>query len=139
MGFFKDISTLNKMGKDMRKDWDPVAQMAQAQASMVQTNAMLADMAARAGSAAATSGTPASASVVGVRQTGQFVNMQPVLAIDLLVQSPGGFPTPVTINEIVAQIHLARLQPGASLAVKVGATPHDVVIDWSAVGSPAGW
>ena len=36
MGFFKDVSTLNKMGKEIRKDYNPVAQMAQAQLSMQQ-------------------------------------------------------------------------------------------------------
>ena len=39
MGFFKDIAAINKVGKELRKDYDPVAQMAQGQAMMAQTSA----------------------------------------------------------------------------------------------------
>ena len=130
MGFLKDINTLNRMGKDIRKNWDPAAQLAQSQAAMAQANATMAQMAAQASSTAALYGTPATASVVVARQTGQYINMQPVVSIDLLVTMPGGFPAPVTINEVVSQLNLARVAPGASLPVKVGNTPGDVVIDW---------
>lgn len=136
MGFFKDMAEIKKVGKELRKDYDPVAQMRQGQAMMEQTNAMLLGMTARANSTAALNGTPADASIVGVRQTGQYINMQPVLAIDLLVPTASGVPAPVTINEVVSQLHLARMQPGSSLAVKVGSTPQDVVIDWYRFGSP---
>ena len=136
MGFFKDIAAINKVGKELRKDYDPVAQMAQGQAMMAQTSAMLAGMTARANSTAAAHGTPVDASIVAVSQSGQYINMQPVLAIELLVPMAAGFPVPVTINEVVSQLHLARLQPGSSLAVKVGSTPQDVVIDWYRFGSP---
>jgi hypothetical protein len=135
MGFFKDIATLNKVGKEARKGWDPVAQMQQGQIAMAQTSAMLAEMANRANSTAALNGTPAMASIVAIRESGRYLNMQPVLAIELLVPTASGFPVPVTINEVVSQLHLARLQPGSSLAVKVGATPQDVVIDWYRFGS----
>ncbi|MFZ2440746.1 MAG: hypothetical protein WAW51_00210 [Ilumatobacteraceae bacterium] len=103
---------------------------------MAQTSAMLAGMTARANSTAAAHGTPVDASIVAVSQSGQYINMQPVLAIELLVPTAAGFPVPVTINEVVSQLHLARLQPGSSLAVKVGSTPQDVVIDWYRFGSP---
>jgi hypothetical protein len=136
MGFFKDIATLNNMGKEMRKDWNPLEQMQQGQVAIAQTNEMLAHMTARANSTAATQGTPATASIVAVSETGRYINMQPVLAVELLVPTAAGFPVPVTINEVVSQLHLARLQPGASLAVKVGSTPQDVVIDWFRFGSP---
>ena len=136
MGFFKDMAAISKVGKELRKDYDPVTQMAQGQAMMEQTNAMLLGMTARANSTASLNGTPADASIVAVRQSGQYINMQPVLAIELLVPTAAGFPVPVTINEVVSQLHLSRMQPGSSLAVKVGATPQDVVIDWYRFGSP---
>jgi hypothetical protein len=136
MGFFKDLSTINKMGKELRKDWNPLEQMQQGQAAMAQTNEMLAHMAAQANSTAGTHGSPATATIVAVRETGRYINMQPLLAVELLVPTAGGFPVPVTINEVVSHVHLARLQPGASLAVKVGSTPEDVVIDWFRFGSP---
>lgn len=134
MGFFKDISTLNKMGKEIRKDYDPIAQMAQAQLSMQHANAALTEMTQRATTATALTGRPSSATVIAVRETGQYLNMQPMVAIDLLVQMPGGLPSPVTITEVVAAIHLAHLQPGRTLAVKVGATPEQVTVDWFRIG-----
>jgi hypothetical protein len=70
MGFFKDIAAINKVGKELRKDYDPVAQMAQGQAMMAQTSAMLAGMTARANSTAAAHGTPAMPRR-RVRQSGQ--------------------------------------------------------------------
>lgn len=135
MGFIKDIRTLNKMGNDIQRNSDVGGRMAHAQASLAQTNKQLAAMAARSNSTASLTGTPTTASVVGARDSGQYFNMQPLIAIDLLVQLPGGFPTPVTIHEVVAPLHLVRLTPGSALAVKVGATPHDVVIDWQRWGS----
>ena len=136
MGFFKDISTLNKMGKEARKGYDPVAQMAQAQLSMVHANAALSEMAQRATTATALHGKPSSASIIAVRETGQYLNMQPLIAIDLLVQMPGGLPSPVSITEVVAPTHLAQLQPGRSLAVTVGATPQQISVDWFRLGYP---
>ncbi len=130
MGFLKDITTLNRMGNDIRRNWDPAAQLAQSQAAMAQANAAMAEMANRASSTAALHGTPATASVVAARQTGQYINMQPLVTLDLLVQMPGGLPAPVTINEVVSQLNLSRVAPGASLPVKVGAAPGDVVVDW---------
>jgi hypothetical protein len=134
MGFFKDISTLNKMGKEIRKDYDPVSQMAQAQLSMVHANAALAEMTQRATTATALHGRPTTATVTALRETGQYLNMQPMIAIDLLVLMPGGLPSPVTITEVVAATHLAHLQVGRSLAVKVGATPEQVTVDWFRIG-----
>lgn len=130
MGFLKDLSTLNRMGNEIRKNWDPAAQMAQTQAAMAQANAAMAEMATRASSTTALHGTATTASVVAARQTGQYINMQPVVVIDLMVHLPGSLPTPVTITEVVSQLHLALLLPGNSLPVKVGTTPHDVIVDW---------
>ena len=36
MGFFRDIATLNKVGKEMSKDWDSVAHMAQGRQAMAE-------------------------------------------------------------------------------------------------------
>lgn len=131
MGFLKDLNTVTKMGKDMQRRTDVSASLAQAQAAMAQANATMAAMATRASSGAAVSGTPGTATVISARQTGQYVNMQPIVELELLVQAPGRVPTPVSVTEIVEQIHLARVAPGASLAVKVGQIPTDLFIDWS--------
>jgi hypothetical protein len=130
MGFFKDLHAVNKMGKEINKNWDPAAQLAQAQASMAEANATMAAMTARINSTTAVSGSPAVATVTGARQTGQYVNMQPLVQLDLLVQGPGGIPSPVTITELVPQLSVHRVQPGSRVAVRVGQVPTDVVIDW---------
>ena len=130
MGFFKDVHQLNKMGKEASKNWDVNAQLSRAQGSMAQANANMAAVAARATSPVAATGTPGSATVTSARTTGQYINMQPMVALDLLVQVPGRMPMPVTVTELVDQVHLGRLLPGAVLAVKVGDRPDDLYIDW---------
>lgn len=130
MGFFKDLHAVNKLGKEINKNWDPAAQLAQAQVAMAEANATMQAMAARVNNVTAANGTPAVATVTAARQTGQYVNMQPLVQLDLLVQGPGGMPAPVIVAEIVPQLHLHRLQPGSRLAVRVGQVPSDVVVDW---------
>ena len=131
MGLWKDLAHISRVGKEINKNHDGAASLAQMQASMAHTNTLMQDMAARATSTAAVQGTPTTATVTGARETGQYVNMQPVIAIDLLVQPAVGMPVPVTITDIVSQLHVSWLRPGSSLGVKIGATPKDVVIDWA--------
>jgi hypothetical protein len=131
MGFLKDLAALNTMGRDIQRTTDVSAQLAHAQAAMADANATMAAMTARATSTTAVGGTPAAATVLSARQTGQFVNFAPVVELELLVPGAGGFLAPVTIREIVDQLHLARITPGVSLPVLVGEQPTDVVIDWS--------
>ena len=62
------------------------------------------------------------------------MNFNPVVELQLLVMI-NGIPMPVTRQETVMQIHLARCQPGANLKVKVDpADPNGLWIDWN---SPA--
>ena len=131
MGFLKDLATVNKMGKEIQRNTDVSARLADAQVAMAQANATMAAMTARAMSSSAVHGTPGSATVLTARQTGQFVNFAPVVEIELLVQAPGRLVSPVVLTEIVDQLHLARIVPGAALPVFVGDLPTDIVIDWS--------
>ncbi len=131
MGFLKDLAAVNKMGREIQRTTDVSAQLAGAQAAMADANATMAAMTARATATTGFAGTPAMASLLAARQTGQFVNYAPVVELDLLVPAAGGFMAPVTVREIVDQLHLARIVPGATLPVMVGAKPTDVVIDWS--------
>jgi len=133
MGFFKDVRQLDKMGKEASKNWDVGGQLEQAKASMARANADMAAVAARAGSTAASTGTPGTATITAARTTGQFVNMRPMVTLDLLVQVPGRMPMPVSLTELVDQVNLGRLLPGAVLGVKVGARPDDLYIDWMRV------
>lgn len=130
MGFFKDVVAVSRTGRELRKDWDPVAHMKDAQLSMAHMTTSLQALTDQANASADPNRVPATATVTAARETGQYINMQPMVAIDLLVSRAGGIPVPVTVTEIVAPLMFSRIQPGAVLGVSVGAVPTDVIIDW---------
>jgi roadblock/LC7 domain-containing protein len=131
MGFFKSVRELNKQGKEMSRNWDVGAQLADAQASMAAANQMMVQQTAAANIAA--TGLDATATVVAVRQGGGMVNYQPMVEIDLTVMTPGGMPYPATVAQVVQQVHLARLTPGSTLKIKVDpANPGLIWIDFFA-------
>jgi hypothetical protein len=131
MGFFKGVRELNKQGKEISRNWDVGAQLADAQSSMAAANQMMAQQTAAANIAA--TGLDATATVAAVRQGGALVNYQPMVEIDLTVMAPGSPPYAATVSQVVQQVHLARLQPGASLRVKVDpANPATIWIDFFA-------
>ena len=117
MGFFKDVHTLNKQAKEIRKTWDPGAQMAQGMERMKQAQEMMAQQTAAA--SVATTGLDASASVVSVRQSGGMVNFQPIMAVEMTVFPPSGAPYPATVSAPMPPHLAAKLAPGASLQVKI--------------------
>ena len=128
MGFFKDIHTLNKQGREMQKNMDVKATMANAMASMQAGTAMMQQQ--TAASMMAVHGADATATIAAVRQTGMQMNFSPVLDVDLMVFR-NGIPLPVTVRQHVEQIYLARAQVGASVRVKVDPNNHQSVwIDW---------
>ena len=126
MGFFKSLNDLQKQSKEINKNWDVGAQLADAQTQMANANALMAQQTAAAN--AATSGIEATATVTAVRQGGGMVNYQPMVEIDLTVMAPGSPPYPLTVEQVVPQTQLAMLQPGASLKVKVD--PNDSSAVW---------
>ena len=134
MGFMKDIKKLSDQGKELRDKYPVKDQLANAQASMANANAMMANMAQASAAAtqAMTNGVDATATITGARQTGAQINFNPVVQLDLLVMMPSGVPMPVTRQETVAQLHLARCQVGANLKVKVEpSNPNSLWIDWN--------
>ena len=79
-------------------------------------------------------GKAGTATVTGLTQTGMYLNENPQLAIDLLIDIAGREPYPVTRKEFVPLIMLSRLSSGAPLPVRVDRTdPQRVVIDWDNV------
>ena len=127
MGMFKSMHQLHKQAKELDKDFHPGQMMADGQARMAEMTSMLA--AQNKAAEAAVTGLDAMATVASVRQGTAMVNFQPVVEIDLTVLAPGRPPYPVTIEQVVDQVNLARLQPGASVAVKVAADdPQSVFI-----------
>lgn len=130
MGMFKDLSTLSKQSKEIRKNHDVGADLANMQSKLENLNQ---SMAAVANGQAITHGTIATATIMSVSQDGAMINFQPSCTVELLVALPGRPPIPVTRTEIIPAIFLARAQPGQQVCVRV--MPHDlndIFIDWAA-------
>lgn len=76
-------------------------------------------------------GLTGTATITSMTQTGMYLNENPQVKMDLLVQVPGRAPYQATRKEFIPLILLGRLSSGAPLAVKVDPNdPQDVVIDW---------
>jgi hypothetical protein len=81
-------------------------------------------------------GLPATVTVDGVWQVGSYMNMSPVLRIQGSVVRDDRTPQyGAVFDEVVAQMNVARVQPGAKLAVFVDPqNPVDMAIDWIRTG-----
>ncbi|CAN5474790.1 hypothetical protein BH10ACT1_BH10ACT1_39920 [soil metagenome] len=132
MGFFKDLNTVQKQAKELGRNSDPGAKFAEMNQKMAALNHSMAQQ------AATLSGGPADAmaatvQVVAAVPTGGSVNGEPTMAISVLVLAPGRPPLPATATLPVPGLQLHRLQPGATLAARVGASdPSIFAIDWAA-------
>ena len=130
MGMFKSLRDLQKQSEEINKNWDVGAQLEDAQARMQDAQEMMAQQTAAAN--AAVSGADATATIVAVRQGNGMVNLQPIIEVDLTVLPDGLPPYPVTVKQVIPQVHLAQAQPGASVHVKVDPNnPASVWIDWT--------
>jgi hypothetical protein len=79
-------------------------------------------------------GVPAQGTITGLTQTGMFLNDNPQVEMDLMVQVPGRAPYPASRKEFVPLILLPRLTTGAVLPVHVDQTdPSAVVVDWDSL------
>jgi len=74
--------------------------------------------------------------IEGVWQVGSYMNMSPVLRIQGRVEREDRTPVYAAVfDEVVADMHVARVRPGAALAVFVDPqNPHDMTIDWIRTG-----
>jgi hypothetical protein len=74
--------------------------------------------------------------VEGVWHVGSYMTMSPVVRIQARVQREDGTaPYGAVFDEVVAQMHTSRIQPGATLAVFVDpSNPVDMTIDWIRTG-----
>jgi hypothetical protein len=128
MGFFKDLNTLSKQGKELQKNMDVKARMEQGMANMQMANTMIQQQTYAAHMAV--HGIPSTATVVAVRPTGAQLNFDPVLDVDLTVFR-NGVPVPATVRQPVPQVFLSRLQPGALVNVRLDPNdPNSVVFAW---------
>jgi hypothetical protein len=118
VGFFKDLKRTVDKSKELQAQQPSVKDrmaagietMKAVNASMANTNAAL-DPSAPA--------TVVEATVVAVRDAGMELNLQPVMAIDLLVPGPTGAVRPVSVTQAIPHSAMPRVQPGASIQVRV--------------------
>jgi hypothetical protein len=132
VGFLKDMRKLSKVGKELTDTApSPGAQMAAARQQMAAVTAQM-NQQAHATHAVSADGVAATATVLSAAQTGALVNFNPSVRLELLVTAPGQPPYPASIEVVVPQIHLARVQPGATVPVLVARTDREqVLIDWN--------
>jgi hypothetical protein len=76
----------------------------------------------------ALTGIDATATVVAARQTSAQINLEQVVELDLTVMPEALPPYPVSLTQVVSPLHLAQVQPGSTLAVKVD--PNDPASVW---------
>ena len=77
----------------------------------------------------------------GLTQTGVYLNDNPQIAMNLLVQLPGEVPYAANVKQVVPLMLLGRLSSGAPLSVRVDQMDRGKVeIDWESTGfaAPAG-
>jgi hypothetical protein len=80
-------------------------------------------------------GIPGTAQVIGLTQTGMYLNENPQVSMNLLITLPGRPPYAATRKEFVPLILLGRLSSGAPLAVRVDPVdPQRVAIEWGGTG-----
>jgi|SRR5689334_18786269 len=84
-------------------------------------------------------GVPATVTVEGVWQVGSYLNMSPVLRIQGRVEFDAGQPFSepygAVFDEVVAQMHMPRVQPNVRIAVFVDPhNPTDMAVDWIRTG-----
>jgi hypothetical protein len=82
-------------------------------------------------------GIAGTAEIVGVSQTGMFVNNNPQVELDLQVQVIGRSPYRTKVKEVVPLIMLSRLQGTVPIRVDP-ADPGRVVVQWGLVGQGGG-
>lgn len=133
MGVFKSMRQLTKQAKEIDRNSPPMEQrMAGALASMQQANAVMAQQTAAFQAAADPAAVLGSAQILASRDTGMRMNLDPTLQLDLLVTLPGQPPYPATVTSTISMAFIGRVQPGATVAVRVNpATPATVHLDWT--------
>jgi len=132
VGFFKDLNKLGKVGRELRDSMPPPSEMmASAQAQMANLTAQMSQNTETA-TAVAADGVDGTATVMAATQTGALVNYNPAVQLDLLVTVPESPPYPVSLQTVVPQINLARVQAGATVPVRVARSDRNLVqIDWA--------
>ena len=118
MGFFKDLKKTVDKSNELEKSMPSAKErMAQGIETMKAMNATGAGMVAAMDPSKPSN--TLQAQVLAVRDRQARINYQPVMEIDLLVTGPTGAKYPVTLHQAVPHSALSRIQPGATVPVRV--------------------
>jgi len=80
-------------------------------------------------------GIAGTATITGLTQTGVYLNENPQIAMNLLVQLPGEVPYAANVKQVVPLMLLGRLSSGAPLSVRVDQMDRSKIeIDWNSTG-----
>ena len=133
MRLLSDLATLTRHANTAYARMDVGASLAAAQQSMEQASRVMAASVVAHDPALDAARVRATATVNDVRQLPMMLGMNAVVELDLIVTMPGGIPMPASRTEQLAPLHLARVAPGAQLAVSlVPGRPDTVRLEWAA-------
>lgn len=90
-------------------------------------------------------GIPGTATILGVSETGVYINQRPMAKLQLQITVPGRPPYTVEHNEVIPMLALGMITPGSTVPVAVDREdPDKLAIDWSGqtrfrtMGAPMG-
>lgn len=132
MGFFKDIHTLTKQGKELQAKSTPGADLRAANEKMRELNASMAAQ------TAALTAPPEDAlvghvQIVSTAITAGSLNGDPLLDVAVLILAPGRPPVPVDRTVAVPVVQVHRIQPGATIPAMLNAAdPTAFAFNWAA-------
>lgn len=130
MGFFKDIRTLTKQGKELQATSTPGADLRAANEKMRELNASMAAQTA-ALTAAPADAVAGQVQVVSSAVTTGSLNGDPLLQLAVLILAPGRPPVPVDRSVAVPAVQVHRIQPGAVIPAHLSAAdPTAFAFDW---------
>ncbi len=64
-------------------------------------------------------GMPARARILSMRQTGTLVNYQPQVELEVEAGADGAAPSRLTLRVVVPQAHVAAVQPGQVIRIRI--------------------
>jgi hypothetical protein len=140
MGVFKSMHELKKQAREMERNSPRVAdRLAAMQNRMADLNQMMATQTQAAANAAGAAAAGASGFaerspviISGMRQVGT-VNFDLLVEFDLTVTPEGRPPYPATIQQLVSQFQVGRLQQGRTLQATID--PSNPMAIWLDFGS----
>jgi hypothetical protein len=129
MGLLKDLVTLNRQAHEINRSFDPGAQARQGLERMRRMNVILAGQTEALGLTRA--GLSATASILGVSDTGTRINDVPLVRLSLLVHCGDRPPYPVHTDALLPVNAWGQCGVGQRVALMVDPENRDsVLVRW---------